>query len=73
MLKLSAKKLHQIGADLREKDKHDEAVIYLSLAIVYYQKNNNYEGLVDTLKDRTLVWKHYFLLTKDKTYAILAK
>lgn len=71
--KLSAKKLHATGAELREKDMHEEAVIRLSLALIYYQKRKNYKGMVDVLKDRTLIWKHYFLLTNDEVYVVLAQ
>ena len=71
--RLSPKKLHGLGSDAREKDNHLEALQYLDHAIVGYQNQSNYEGLIDALKDRTLTWKYYFLLTKDKVYAILAK
>lgn len=71
--KYSPKKLHGMGSDAREKDHHLEALQYLDHAIVGYQKEENYRGVVDALKDRTLTWKHYFLLTKDSVYAILAK
>ena len=72
ILKLTAKELHGMGEDLREQDKHEEAIQYLSVAIVKYQKEDDYRGMIDALKGRTLTWKHYFLLTEDKTYAILA-
>lgn len=71
--RFSPKKLHGMGSDAREKDRHLEALQYLDHAIVGYQKERNYRGLIDALKDRTLTWKHYFLLTKDSAYAILAK
>lgn len=73
LTKLSAKKLHLKGADLREKDKHLEALQYLTLAIAKYQKKKNYKGIVDALKDRVLTWKHLFMITNDNIYAILAK
>lgn len=69
---ISAKELHSKGAFLREQDKHEPALEFLTRAIVAYQKEGNYEGLVDALKDRVLTWKHHFLLTDDKVYAILA-
>ena len=61
----SGKELQEKGSRLREQDRHEEALQYLSLAIVAYQKEGNYERLIDALKDRTLTWKHLFLLTKD--------
>jgi len=71
--KYSSKQLHGMGSDAREKDKHLEALQYLNYAIVGYQKESDYKGLIDALKDRTLTWKHYFLLTEDSVYAILAQ
>lgn len=70
--KLSAEQFHAKGMAFREKDKHREALSLLTLAITAYQKEKNYRGIVDALKDRCLTWKHLFLLTKDKVYAILA-
>ena len=71
--KLSGHQLQSKGARLRENDKHTEALRYLTLALVVYQKEKKYRGIVDTLKDRCLTWKHLFLLTKDRVYAILAQ
>ena len=71
--KLTAQKLHSKGAQLREQDKHNEALQYLTLAIIGYQKEKKYGDLVDALKDKVLTWKHLFLLKNDKVFAILAK
>jgi tetratricopeptide (TPR) repeat protein len=71
--RFTPKQLHGMGSDAREKDQHLDALQYLNHAIVGYQRERNYRGLVDALKDRTLTWKHYFLLTGDKVYAILAQ
>lgn len=62
-----------MGSDAREKDWHLEALQYLDHAIVGYQKKKDYKGVIDVLKDRTLTWKHYFLLTGDLVYATLAR
>ncbi|HJX59264.1 hypothetical protein A2V61_01060 [Candidatus Woesebacteria bacterium RBG_19FT_COMBO_47_8] len=70
---LSGQELHSKGGQLREEDKHLEALQYLTLAVVAYQKEGNYRGLIDALKDRTLTWKHLFLTSNDKAYAILAQ
>jgi tetratricopeptide (TPR) repeat protein len=67
------KKLHSMGSNAREKDDHLAALQYLDQAIVGYQIEGNYEGVVDALKDRMLTWKHYFLITKDNIYSILAQ
>jgi tetratricopeptide (TPR) repeat protein len=69
---LSSDELHNKGARLREEDKHIDALQYLTLAIVFYQKEGRYKELVDALKDRCLTWKHLFLLSKDKACLILA-
>ena len=65
--------LHGRGAVLREKDCLEEALVFLTLSLVYLQKEGKYAELVDALKDRCLTWKHLFLLTKEKAYAILAR
>ncbi|OGD85863.1 hypothetical protein A2Z23_00855 [Candidatus Curtissbacteria bacterium RBG_16_39_7] len=65
--------LHGLGSQLREQDNHFEALQYLDRAIVAYQKEENYGGLVDALKDRTLTWKHLFWQSGDFTHAILAQ
>jgi len=70
---LTGQELHSKGGQLREEDRHDEALQFLTLAVVAYQREENYRGLIDALKDRTLTWKHYFLLTNDKVYAFLAQ
>lgn len=62
-----------MGSDAREKDKHLDALQYLDHAIIAYQKEGDYRSLIDALKDRTLTWKHYFLLTKDSVFAVLAQ
>lgn len=69
----SGSELHNLGAKLREEDKHLEALQYLTLAIPALQKKGEYEELIDTLKDRCLTWKHLFLTSKDRVYAILAQ
>lgn len=73
LTKLTGSQLHHEGARLREEDRHLEALQYLTLALAEYQKDGNYSDLVDALKDRVLTWKHLFLVSKDKVYAILAQ
>jgi tetratricopeptide (TPR) repeat protein len=69
----TSKQLHEKGSNFREKDNHLEALQCLDAAIVGYQRDGDYRGIVDVLKDRVLTWKHYFLLTSDEVYAIFAK
>jgi len=71
--KNSGSYLHERGAVLREKDRLEEALVFLTLSLVHLQKEGKYPELVDALKDRCLTWKHLFLVTKEKAYAILAK
>jgi tetratricopeptide (TPR) repeat protein len=71
--KLKPEELHQLGSQFREKDNHLKALPYLDMAIVAYQKEKNYGGLVDALKDRTLTWKHLFWQSDDQVFAILAQ
>lgn len=71
--KLSAKELHAEGGNLREKDNHTGALQVLTAAIAKYQKEQNYEGMVDALKDRVLTWKHLALIDNDASLKILAK
>jgi tetratricopeptide (TPR) repeat protein len=68
-----AQKLHLKGLTLREEDKHTEALKYLKEALIEYHKEGDFRGLIDALKDRCLTYKHFFLLTKDEAYAVLAK
>lgn len=68
----SAQKLHELGEKLREEDKHEKALVYLTLAIAKYAKEKNYRGVVDALQSRFLTWKHLFWLEKDKVYFELA-
>ena len=71
--KQSPDKLHKLGSNAREKDDLNSALLFLDQAILGYQKESNYGGLVDALKDRFLTWKHYFLNTDDVMFAILAR
>lgn len=73
LLKLQPENLLVLGEELREVERHDEAICYLSLAIAKFQRDKLYAKMVDALKGRVLVWKHFFLLTNDYSYAILAK
>jgi len=69
----SAKEIHNLGRTSREKDAHLEALQYLDQSIIGYQKEKDYRGIIDALAERTITWKHFFLLTNDMVYAILAQ
>lgn len=71
-MKLLARNLYQEGENLRERDKHLQALRVLDEALIKSQQEKNYKILVDVLKARVLTWKHLFLLTQDPVYRIIA-
>lgn len=68
-----ANKLRERGERLREDTKFLEALHILDEAIIEFQKNGDYNGLIMTLKDRSLTWLHLYNYTQDEIYAILSK
>lgn len=68
----SASEAHRMSEELRENDKHVEALQLIEIAIVDYQKEGNYVGLTKALQSRILIYKHLFFLSNDEVYAILA-
>lgn len=64
--------LHQQAEQLREQDRHLEALKLYEEVIVGYQAEKNYSGLVEALGGRCLTYKHLFLLTNDFSLAIIA-
>lgn len=71
--KLSAKEHHRQAEELRESDKHLEALKELDQAIVLYQEDKDYFGICEALQSRVLTFKHLSFLTKDTTFAIIAQ
>lgn len=69
----SASEMHRKSEELRESDKHVEALQFIEKAIIGYQREKNYEGLSRALQSRFLIYKHLFLLTKDEAFAILGQ
>ncbi len=70
---MDAHQLYIEAEAAREKDNHTEALGLIEQAIVAYQKEENYEGICQSLICRALTYHHLFLLTADKVFAILAK
>lgn len=68
-----ASEAHRKSEELRESDRHVEALKFIEEAVVGYQREKNYEGLSRALQSRFLVYKHLFLLTKDEAFAILGQ
>ncbi|OGM54622.1 hypothetical protein A3F62_04820 [Candidatus Woesebacteria bacterium RIFCSPHIGHO2_12_FULL_44_11] len=71
--RLTAKEHHRQAEELRESDKHSEALKELDQAIVLYQEDKDYLGICEALQSRVLTFKHLYFLTRDTTFAIIAQ
>lgn len=69
----TAAEFHKESEIAREQDKHLDALKLIEEAIIGYQKENNTRGFTKALQSRVLIYKHLFLLTKDKGFATLAR
>lgn len=58
---------------LREEGKTVEALNLYNQALVNYQKNHDYNGVLNVLCGRLISWQHLFNHEEDKVYAILAR
>lgn len=65
--------IHKQAEELREQERFLDALKLYEEVIVEYQKEKNYFGLSDCLLGKALTYKHLFLITNDKTFAILSK
>ncbi len=70
--KESAKELQAKAEIQREEDRLVEALQTYDMAILACQTEGNYELLSETIQGKGLTWKHLFLLTGDKSYALIA-
>lgn len=70
---MKAEELHKQSENLREQDKHVEALEFIEQAIVAYQNEKNYKGLAKALQSRVLIYRHLFLLTDDDVFGLLAR
>lgn len=70
---MNIKKLHEKAETLREQDKLLDALKIYEEVFIKYQKKENYTGLVEALGGRCLTYKHLFLLSRDLSFAIIAK
>lgn len=70
---LSASELHRKSEELRESDKHIDALKLIEEAIVKYAEDKNHEGISRALQSRFLIYKHLFLLKRDESFAILGQ
>ncbi|HLD80091.1 MAG TPA: hypothetical protein VJA18_06040 [Candidatus Nanoarchaeia archaeon] len=71
--KLSAKEHHRQAEELRESDRHLDALKELDQAIVLYQEGGDYQGICEALQSRVLTFKHLYFLTRDTAFATIAK
>ncbi|MDD4938155.1 MAG: tetratricopeptide repeat protein [Candidatus Shapirobacteria bacterium] len=71
-MKTIAHKLHQKAEELREQDKHIQALKACDEALITYQKEKNYLGICSLIQSRVLIYKHLFLLTQDFSFFVLA-
>jgi len=71
-LKNKTNQFHFLAEKYREQDKLFLANIFGHIAIVIYQINHNFIGLSDVYQSLVLIYKHQFLLSKNKKYIKLA-
>jgi len=64
---------HHKSEVAREEDRHLESLQLIEEAFIEYQKENNHEGMARALQSRCLTYKHLFLLSKDKFFAVMGK
>jgi tetratricopeptide (TPR) repeat protein len=58
---------------LREEGQTLNGLNLFNIAIVEYQKQGNYIGVIKSIEGRFICWHNLFVRTKDKIYAIFAK
>ncbi|MDO8620828.1 MAG: hypothetical protein Q7R31_00895 [Candidatus Levybacteria bacterium] len=57
----------------REEDKHLEALKLMEEALIEYSRKNDNSGIAMAIADRALIYKHLFLLSSQKAFALLMK
>lgn len=72
-LATSPEQVHTQANSLREEGRLFEALNFYNQAIIGYQKESNYERILDVLCGRLISWQHLFNDEEDATYAIFAK
>lgn len=70
---MDLQKLHQQAEAAREEDRLLDALKLYEEVIVRAQEIGDHHRVADTLQGRCLTYKHLFLLTKDKAFAVIAK
>ncbi|MFI5342734.1 MAG: tetratricopeptide repeat protein [Chlamydiales bacterium] len=58
---------------LREEGKTAEALDLYNRALISFQKEHDYKGILEVLCGRLISWQHLFNHEEDKVYAILAR
>ncbi len=72
-LKNNGSDYHHQAEEQREKDNHFQALKLIQKAIDSYKKEKNFSGLAEAFQSRVLIYKHLYLLEKDKKYLTSAK
>lgn len=69
----SAETLRDQAYVLREEGKTLDALNLYNQALVSYQQQHDYDGILSVLCGRLISWQHLFNREEDKVYAILAR
>lgn len=69
----SAKEMHQQADIFREEGETLEALNLYTHALILFQKEQDYKGVLGVLCDRLISWQHLFSHEEDRIYAIFAK
>lgn len=69
----SGQNLRQQADILREEGKTIEAMNLYNQALIEYQKEHNYSGILEVLNGKLIAWQHLYNRDEDKIYAILAQ
>lgn len=69
----SPEQFHTQANFLRDEGRLFEALNFYNQAIIGYQKDGNYDRILDALCGRLISWQHLYNDEEDATYAIFAK
>lgn len=67
------RKIHSEAAKLREQGKHLESLKLDDEAMITYQKDGDLLGLSEVLADRSIVLRHLYDETEDKSWLFIAR
>jgi tetratricopeptide (TPR) repeat protein len=70
---IDLQKLHEQAESAREEDRLLDALKLYEEVIVQAQEIGDHHRIADALQGRCLTYRHLFLLTNDKAFAVIAK